>query len=358
MGLFWSLSECPDIRQGKPHHPHTLRNMHNHSLRNRIAASTLTLPVTSLITVATWLLPFLNEADAGQGNSLWAGLAFAAIITYLLAEWNNRNALLRVRSRMVSSTYLMLLAVCPVLHPLSYSMLPELCLILSYFALFTTYGNPHARGGTFHAFFFISLGSLCYAPLLLLAPAFLLAMAIQLRSLTGRTFGTAVLGLILPYWLMTGYALWDAQPESLGNRLAKLWSWQDPAWDFIQTGDASVFQALPFWFIGTSGTVAFLSIIAIVHYLRTAYNDKIRTRMLFYILITNEVLILAACCLLPTHHQTLLRLLLLNSSPIIAHHLTLSRGRSAEIWFWLCLTLLMVLAITNHLDLWNNWLSF
>lgn len=319
--------------------------MYRKTLRHSYTTGSLTLPLTAVPVALLWLaLPLLQGITGAPLRLLGYGLVPAALTTYALVEWNNRNALLRVRSRMVGSTYLLLMAACPELHAFGWTLLPMLCLVPAYFSLFQTYGDRRAVGGTFHAYFFLSLGSLGYPPLLALAPLLLIGQAIQLRSTSGRTFGAALLGLLLPYWLLLGYPLVAGEWTAYFRRMAEAWTLAPP-----RPADA------PMWAVGTFATVALLSTVALVHYLRTAYNDKIRTRMFFYVIIMVQVVLLGACVAQPQSYEALLPLLLTNSAPLLAHHLTLARGRGCEVWFWVCAAALLALAVLNYANLWSNW---
>ena len=84
--------------------------MEEHTWRKKIVTGSFTLPVMALLTLAVW--PLHDVADRMQ----WAGLVMTGLTAYLIMEMNTRNALLRIRSRMMSVTYLLLMSVCPMLH--------------------------------------------------------------------------------------------------------------------------------------------------------------------------------------------------------------------------------------------------
>lgn len=175
--------------------------MHSHSLRDTVVQGTLTLPVAALATLALWMLPDATDAR------LWGGLAATGLTTYVIMELNTRHALLRIRSRMMSTTYLALMLACPFLHEWSAGAGVAACFALSYAALFASYQQARAEGYVFHAFLFAGLGSLAFPPLLAVAAGYYFSMLFQLRNLTGRTFLAGLLGLALPYWLYAAYAI-------------------------------------------------------------------------------------------------------------------------------------------------------
>ena len=60
--------------------------------------------------------------------------------------------------------------------------------------------------------------------------------------------------------------------------------------------------------------------------------------MYFYTLTVLHLTLLGALAAQPQHYAMLLPLLTVTTAPLAAHHFTLSRGRSALLWFIICLT--------------------
>lgn len=306
--------------------------MYSHTLRQRIATGTLTLPLTAVLTVLTWGL-VAHPSDAG----LWEGLAITGLCAYMLMELNNRNTLLRIRSRMVSSCFLVVMAVCPTLHSFSLSLLPMVCFALSYFMLFASYQEPQAQGYLFHAFLFASLGSLLFPPMLVCCLLYYFSMLFQLRNFTWRTFMAGLLGLLTPYWVCAAYAIWH---NHLDTAFLYLLDWLTPP-----LPDYSLLT-LPQWITG--GTLIVLAVASLIHFAHTAYNDKIRTRMFFYCIATQQVALIAALALMPQCFNQLLPLFVINTAPLLAHHLTLARGWWAELWFYVVVVAAGGMAFANY----------
>ena len=135
--------------------------------RNRSAKSMLTLPLVAVIAGVVWVLPDPRSAW------LWGGFAIVCALTYTLRELNNRFQLLRIRSRLVSATFLTLFAALPDLHPAGTNLIPAIGLLPALFCLFGSYQQYRPEHYTFHAFFFLSIGSLVFPPLLVLSVFFL-----------------------------------------------------------------------------------------------------------------------------------------------------------------------------------------
>ena len=108
----------------------THQNMRERNFRTRITQGVYTLPAAIVISCLLWL-------TAGYDNiTAWEGFGIVVVVTYLLAELNNRSTLLRIRSRMVSTSFVILMAATPFFYTWSVDMIPMLCLVAAYFPLF------------------------------------------------------------------------------------------------------------------------------------------------------------------------------------------------------------------------------
>ena len=123
--------------------------MQKKDLRTRVTTGTYTLPAMTALTAVLWVAP-----DAGSWR-LWAGLVAAAWTAFQLIELNNRCTLLRVRSRMVSVTFLGLLLVLPAAHGFTPQSLVPLCVAASFRPLFGAYQKAEAQHHVFQAFLLI-----------------------------------------------------------------------------------------------------------------------------------------------------------------------------------------------------------
>lgn len=272
----------------------------------------------------------------------WAGLVIVGVSAYIIAEWNNQNALLRVRSRLMSATYLALMAAFSFLHQWEVETLSTVCLLLSYVALFMAYQKPTAQGDVFHAFLFLGLGSIFFPPLLLLTPFFYTAMLIQLRVLNWRTFMAGVFGLLLPYWFYAAWVLWQDS-----------WAQEVERWTGFFHSPLLDYSGLGWEELASFALLAVLTLISVSHFMRTSFNDKIRTRMLLYIIMVQEVGLLLMTVVWPAHFDALMYLLVANSSPFIAHYYALARGRWMNAFFIATLVVVTALAVMNNLSLWR-----
>ncbi len=310
--------------------------MYSHSFRSSVVTGSFTLPVMSLLTILLWMLPDFSDWK------LWAGLGMTLLTAYSVMELNNRHALLRVRSRLMSVSYLTLMLACPVLHTWDVGMVPPLCYVVGYLLLFASYQKLRGEGYVFHAFLLVGIASLVFPPMLVLLAAFYISMIFQLQSFTWRTFMAGLFGLLVPYWFYAAYAVWQ---NHLDTAFLYLLDWFHPALpDYSQL-------CLPQ--LVTAGFLIALVVISLVHFFHTAYDDKIRTRMLFYVLFTQEVCLLVGMVMLPSHFETQLRLFAVNSAAFIAHYYAFGRGRFFDLWFNLSVLLFIALGTFNYLCLYG-----
>lgn len=300
-------------------------------MRDSIIGSSLTLPLAAVLTIVGWMLPDVRD------GVLWGGLAATLFATYLVMELNARFSLLRIRSRMMSATFLVLMLALPALHGWTLAALCPIAVGLGYMMLFQAYDALHPEGYVFHAFLFLAAAALCFPPFVFLGVGYLVAMLFLLRCFTLRTLCAAFFGLVVPPLFLLAWSLYS------GDGLAPL----------IALGERAVHVQTDYAGVSTmqwtaTGTLAFFTLWAVVHLFRTSYNDKIRTRVFLYVIFVMEVAIAALLVLMPQEWEALMRLFVFNSSFLLAHYYALARGRLFGLWFHLTLLAFVLLGIYAH----------
>lgn len=307
--------------------------IHNR-LQNKIAGSVFTLPICVVIATALWWLP-----QRAFSVNCFLGLALCLLTTYVVMETNAQQHIIRIRTRMMSCVWLVLTASLSFMHPLGEPIIAAAFLCVSYLLLFRCYQRHRPQTIVFHAFLMLSLGSFCAPIMLPMAIPFFLYIAIFLRSLTKKAFWAGVLGLIVPYWC---YAVWCfvmGDIQSFVTRLTNMAQFELPSLEALKT--------LPFVWQVSASLIILLSIVSIVHYLRTNYDDKIRVRMILYIYMTQTLMMMAFLLLQPAHYQTTMALLVASASPLIAHYFALTGSILSNIFFVLSVLLTAGMATLN-----------
>ena len=310
--------------------------MKQYKFQSKVAGSELTLPICILVAIALWWLP---EGTFSLLNIL--GLALCLLMTYVIMGTNTQLHIIRIRTHLMACVWLLLSACFPFMHPIGEPLIAASCLCISYLLLFLCYQRLHPQAYVFHVFLMLSLGSLCAPVMLPMAVLFYLYLIIFLRSITWKAFWAGILGLTAPYWC---YAVWCfIDPLQTSPSMASLpivLSLEELSWKGFP---------LPFTFTEkvSAGGVALLSIVSIIHYLSTRYDDKIRARMILYIYIMQTLLMMVYMVLQPAHYQTTMALLVASASPLIAHYLALSRGILSGLLFILSLLLVAAIGVLN-----------
>lgn len=301
--------------------------MRDATLRTHLTRSQLTLPFVLVVCCAVWCAPRY------EAPLRWGGLAIALVLGYMLMELANRNQLLRVRSRMVSTTFLALAAASPFLHDASSVWVAPVCLVAAYFLLFSSYQRVRSEGKTFYAFAMLGIGTFFFPPFLFLALVFYASMLVQLRNLTWRTFVAGLFGLAVP---VLAYGAWVAVRDTEAEAFAFVQPWL--------TWERPDYGSLPVWQQVNAAFLCLQVVLGLLHYYRTNFNDKIRVRMDYYLVIMVEVVLVGGLCVRPSAFLDLWPLLLVNSSPLIAHYWTLARG-GGLMSFWFVLNVAGVCAL-------------
>lgn len=308
-------------------------------IQNRIAESTIVLPATAIFTLVVWLLSGLVT------HGWWLQLLLFAVTTYLTVELSNSNALLRIRSRMVSCTFLALsCATCFLFGSLT-AIIVQLCITATTIILFRTYQDQQAPGLTFYAFLFFGISSFFFVKVLYLLPILWILMATHLQSFCWRSWLASMLGLVTPYWLAFGYCMFMQDfslPATHFAQLFTLHSTDDGQWSTVNSL-SSLHCIVPLVFI------LVMMFLGMVHLSTHSFEDKIRIRQLYGYFTIMSITLVLLLFLQPQHFDVLMLLLILHASPIVAHYLTLTHSRATNIIFLLAIAFNLLITIYSLL---------
>lgn len=301
--------------------------MRKPKIHNRISRSIFTFPACVLVAVLLWWWPQL-----AYSHDYAVGLVLVLFISLVLLEMGNRNQLYRVQTRMLPSVWLFAAACIPVLHPFHYALLGTSFLVISYYLLFRTYQVAEPVFIVFYTFLMLSLGSLFVPHMLLLVPFYVWYLIVFMRAFSVRVLFAALMGILLPFWFWLGWILLQEDTTALLAWYTRLVN--------INTGGVGAFlhPAPPMF---AFYLIAILTVWMSSYYVRNSFDDKIQTRMYFYIFIFQSLLLLAYGILVDA--ATALPMLLLSVSPLAAHYFTLRETWLSLIFF--VLTLLSFVAI-------------
>ena len=298
-------------------------------LQNRIAESRFALPVTAVYALATWLM------SCATGCREYIELAMFSVSTYLMVELNNRNALIRVYSRMVSCAFLVLgTMAAPAIGSINV-LAVQLCFIVAYLLLFSCYQDKRAQGRMFYAFACIGIANIIFPQALFFVPVMWILTGTNLMAFSGRNFWASIIGLTAPYWFLAGYYAITGDFNNITSHL------NVPIWNVSLEQAARLLEpevAVPLGFI------LLMAVIGTIHFLRNSYMDKIRTRMIYEFVIVMTAFTTVFIALQPQYAEILTGILMINSVVLAAHFIALTHTKVTNIAF--CVLALAALAAT------------
>lgn len=316
-------------------------------LQNRVATSAALLPMMAMVALVVWavvgLRAFIDEASLSTAVGL--GLPFVLFFAsvYLMVEFSNGNALLRIRSRMVSSVFIVFSCCASFILPEWQGGAVQLCIVASLMLLFSCYQSPWSLGRIYYAFLFYGLATLFFSPLLLAVPFVWLLMATQLQAMNSRVLTASLFGLLTPYWALLPWTMWTGSYALALHHFAQV----IPAWG--DYASVTIPQMVAFAF------VAVLSVIGIVHFWHNSFEDKTRIRLLYGFLISLSIGLMLWLLLQPQHFGVLFRVLVVTASPMVAHFFALTSKRLTNITFIVSSVLAFLVILFG---LWMPSLSF
>lgn len=303
-------------------------------LQNRIAESGTALPIAAVYAIGIWAIAMFGGSPT---LFAWPQMVCYAAASYMMVELNNSNALIRVRSRMVGATFIILSCLYVNGFQSLLGALGLVGIIATILQLFTTYQDKQAAGKTYYAFLALGCSSWLYAEYLYYVPILWILMISRLNSFSWRTMMASILGIITPYWFafLWLFYIWDFTP--LTDHLSDLNSFVFPANYLAVTLE----QVLVYVFL------AAVSITGIIHFWQYSYEDKIHVRQLFGFFIAINLLTLLFIALQPQQFDAFIRIVIICTSPILAHFLTLTHSRITNIAFFVILSTCIIITFMN-----------
>lgn len=214
-----------------------------------------------------------------------------------------------------------------------------MCFIAFYLIIWNCYQDKRSTGWTFYAFACIGLASLIFVQIGYFMPILWIMMMVFTLSFSVKTFFASLVGLIVPYWFAAGYFFYTDNIQGLADHFCGFINYSE-LFDYSQVTDHQILN-LSF--------VTLLTIIGSIHFIRTSYGDKIRTRMIYETFIMLSAASIIFIILQPQHIQELGGILIVNTAPLIAHFITFTRGKFTNITFILLLIMLVLIMAYNIL---------
>jgi len=326
--------------------------------QKHIVASRSTLPIACCWAMLVWLVElnsptYILGGEDGFWHILGDGerflksvsgisfvgdflcLAFLALSVYLMAEFNSNFVLLRIRSRILSTIMVVLFAASTFIHSFQPANVLPIFLLMSYFALFSTYQRSRATYPAFLSFAWLSIGSMIFPKILILVP-FYWGIQIYQRSLSFKSFTATLIGLIAPYWFLFFYSLSADGLTSFMLPFRELVNVEMPDYSTL-----SMPQIL------TGGFTFLLFLVSTLNYAKSSFNDKTRVRLLYTSIIILGVAMFLLMVLQPQCYNPAFGLALVNTSILAGRYFASNDTRFSNIFFLSCILVVLALTVYN-----------
>ena len=272
------------------------------------------------MTVAYGLL--ISLAAGLLTEALWLNFALLFVSMMMMVELNNSNALIRIYSRMVSCSFLVMV---------------QISFIAFLLFLLRSYQGPNATGLTFYAFCALGIASIVFPQILLFLPALWIVMAVYMQSFSPRTFLSSIIGVIAPYWFVAAWLIYTGKYAWLGTHFISALQFGTP----FYLADVKLHEWITFAF------VLLCALIGSVHFMIYSYQDRIRIRLIYEMLIVLDGLTMFFALIQPQHFDCLLGMAIVLTAPIIGHWLALTSSRLSNIVSMLLAAAAFALTIYN-----------
>jgi hypothetical protein len=260
-------------------------------------------------------------------------MASCVVSSYLLIELNTAYSLIRQRTTLHLSIYVLLTAASFPLPLTVREVWMAPLFLLALHQLFATYESSRAPVGVFNTYFCLSVGSLLCPPMAWLAPVFLIGFY-QMRALTLRSFLAALIGFAAPWWCYYGYLYgFTDQPVSI-EPMARLVAFSAPNYQAVSAAGYCL------W-----GVLVGAALVSCIHYVVVSYMDKVRTRVYLSFLIFLQIVLLAMAAAQPHYEAVLWTLQLPLTTLLVSHLFMLTRTRIISYCFLFFMILFLVLPV-------------
>ena len=293
----------------------------------------MALPVTLIYMAGFMVIQVL------LGHDTWLQMALLGISSLLMAELNNANTLIRIYSRMVSCSFIVMTTAASFLLSSTNTGWAQMGLIVFFIFLLHAYQDGHAAGWVFYAFAALSLASIPFVNILYLVPLLWIILGTNIMALTPRTFLSSLLGLMVPYWFIGAYAVVFQHLDWFALHFQTL-AQPGPLFDLSILNDH---QAMTFIFL------MIITALGSIHFLIYSYQDKIRTRMIYEMFITLSISCMALMLVFPSLFNGFMSLAIVVIAPLIGHFLALTHSRLSNITFFVVIAAAFALTVYNLL---------
>ncbi len=302
-------------------------------IQNKIAGGRYTLPITLIYGTIIWLLSGLFQ------QQWWVQFGCFLAAVWLMMELNNRNVLIRIFSRSIATSFIVIYCAAGFLFQSRADNFAMICFMTALLFVYDCYLDKTTRGKTYYCFLFLGLASVANVNMLLYVPLAWLIMAAFIFSMSWRTFWASLLGLLTPFWFMACWVLYHYSGDMM--------PFIDHFTQLKNLGHLFDYSSLPLYHLLFFVSVFILWVIGTIHFLRQSYQDKIRIRQIFYSMMVMGVYAILLLVLFPQDESLHGRIFIIATCCLYGHFAALTRTKLTNIVFCSIGILFLLLTISS-----------
>ncbi len=150
--------------------------------------------------------PIFKITTKLPGLQVVLSLILALFTAFLIQQVSSRFALINARTKLPIAVYIIFIGGFTTLHTLHPVYFASIFLLLGINSLFSIFNNPKPQTDIFNAGLFIAIGTLFYFNLIVILPAFLIAISVLRRERKWREFLILIVGFVIPSLFALSYA--------------------------------------------------------------------------------------------------------------------------------------------------------
>ncbi len=305
-------------------------------IQSAIATGRFTLPVVAISVLIIWMISIKPWTDI-------ITMFIYAITGYLLIELNTAFSLIKVRTTLHVSIYMIATAVCMFLHDFKDISLIPLLFVYSLFCFLNSYEHSNPTNTIFSSLFFLGTATILFPYMIFYTPLLLLSM-VSFRCMNIKSFFAALVGIIAPYWIFFAYTFLTDQLNLFLTTFKEMI--KISPFNFTDIKNSELISSI---------IIFSLSFITSLSYFSSSYMDKIRSRVAFTFIIIIELWSLILWLLNPSHTAGIMEIQIICYSILTGRIFAVTKNRFSNIFLIITILCFVFLAIYN---IWTQFFNF
>ena len=249
-------------------------------------------------------------------------LILIIIIAFLVQLINDRYMFIRVRTKLPSILFIIIVSGYTDLHTLHPVFPATIFLLFALYSLFGIFEENKPYSAIFNAGFFMGVGTLFYLNLIIILPAFFIGIVVLTREISWRKFSILLIGVFVPLFFAFSFVVITGQiPETL--TIIKQ--------NIVTPVNHSHTNIPSYVFLSI---LIFLTLTGSIIIMQQYDSKKISTRKYFAIFLTIFVLSLASFTFIPVTSQEMLIIVAIPITYLISNLFVFTKRRFLSEFFF------------------------